>query len=51
MAFDRDGVAGTAVALEDALTEIAEGESQRVIDADRGIAVIGGKFDCGSRTT
>ena len=32
MAFDRDGDAGTAVALEDALAEIAEGESQRVID-------------------
>src|SRR5277367_2275216 len=32
MSFDRDGDAGTAVALEDALTEIAEGENQRVID-------------------
>src|SRR5271168_3713607 len=32
MSFDRDGDAGTAAALEDALTEIAEGESQRVID-------------------
>src|SRR5271154_3496015 len=32
MSFDRDGDAGTAVALEDALAEIAEGESQRVID-------------------
>ena len=30
MAFDRDGDAGTAVALDDALTEIASGESQRV---------------------
>src|SRR5207249_5990728 len=32
MAFDREGDAGTAVALEDALAEIAEGECQRVID-------------------
>src|SRR5215470_18736316 len=32
MAFDRDGDAGTAVALEDALAEIASGESQRVTD-------------------
>src|SRR5208282_5592338 len=32
MSFDRDGDAGTAAALEDALAEIAEGESQRVID-------------------
>src|SRR5271155_3073777 len=32
MSFDRDGDAGTAVALEDALAEIAEGEGQRVID-------------------
>jgi hypothetical protein len=32
MAFDQDGDAGTAVAIEDALAEIAEGESQRVID-------------------
>src|SRR5271170_7814784 len=32
MSFDRDGDAGTAVALEDALAEIAEGESQRVTD-------------------
>src|SRR5438132_12156981 len=31
-AFDRDGDAGTAVALEDALAEIASGESQRVTD-------------------
>src|SRR5262249_5319164 len=30
MAFDRNGDAGTAVALDDALTEIAAGESQRV---------------------
>src|SRR6202040_3915493 len=30
MSFDRDGDAGTAVALEDALAEIAEGESQRL---------------------
>src|SRR5260370_42285973 len=32
MSFDRDGDAGTAAALEDALAEIAEGEAQRVID-------------------
>src|SRR5260370_4248675 len=32
MSFDREGDAGTAVALEDALAEIAEGEGQRVID-------------------
>src|SRR3979409_216330 len=32
MSFDRDGDAGTAKALEDALTEIAGGEAQRVID-------------------
>src|SRR3954447_24881350 len=32
MSFDRNGDAGTAAALEDALTEIAEGEGQRVID-------------------
>src|SRR4051795_4211499 len=32
MSFDRDGDAGTAAALEDALTQIAEGEGQRVID-------------------
>src|SRR4029077_19300818 len=32
MAFDRDGDAGTAAALQDALAEIAEGESRRVID-------------------
>ena len=32
MSFDRDGDAGTATALEDALAEIAEGEGQRVID-------------------
>ena len=30
--FDRDGDAGTAKALDDALAEIAEGEGQRVID-------------------
>ena len=30
MSFDQDGDAGTAVALEDALAEIASGESQRV---------------------
>src|SRR4029079_7397376 len=32
MAFDRNGDAGTAEALKDALAEIAEGEGQRVID-------------------
>jgi len=32
MAFDHDGDAGTAEALKDALTEIATGESQRVVD-------------------
>ena len=32
MAFDRDGDAGTAVALEDALAEIASGESERLTD-------------------
>jgi len=32
MSFDREGDAGTAAALQDALTEIAEGEGQRVID-------------------
>jgi len=32
MAFDKDGDAGTAKAIEDALAEIAEGEGQRVID-------------------
>lgn len=32
MSFDRDGDAGTVKALEDALAEIASGESQRVID-------------------
>ena len=32
MAFARDGDAGTAMALEDALAEIASGESQRVSD-------------------
>ena len=32
MSFDRDGDAGTAAALQDALAEIAEGEAQRVID-------------------
>src|SRR3954465_604018 len=32
MAFDRDGDAGTAQAIEDALAEIAEGEGRRVID-------------------
>jgi len=31
-AFDRDGDAGTAKAIEDALAEIAEGEGRRVID-------------------
>src|SRR6202171_3036666 len=32
MSFDREGDAGTAAALEDALTQIAEGEGQRVTD-------------------
>lgn len=32
MSFDREGDAGTSTALEDALTQIAEGEGQRVID-------------------
>jgi hypothetical protein len=32
MSFDRDGDAGTVKALEDALAQIATGESQRVID-------------------
>src|SRR6266404_2488201 len=32
MSFDRNGDAGTAAALEDALTQIAGGEAQRVID-------------------
>src|ERR1700735_1200094 len=32
MSFDRNGDAGTAKALQDALTEIANGEGQRVID-------------------
>ena len=32
MSFDREGDAGTAAAIEDALAQIAEGEGQRVID-------------------
>jgi hypothetical protein len=32
MSFDRDGDAGTAAAIQDALAEIAEGEGQCVID-------------------
>ena len=32
MSFDRDGDAGTAAALEDALAQIAEGEGQRVVE-------------------
>src|SRR6202022_4243761 len=32
MSFDRDGDAGTAAAIQDALAEIAEGEAQRVTD-------------------
>jgi hypothetical protein len=32
MAFDRDGDAGTTMAIQDALTEIAEGEGQRVTE-------------------
>jgi len=35
MSFDRKGDAGTGAALEDALAQIAEGESQRVIDMIR----------------
>jgi hypothetical protein len=33
MAFDRDGDAGTAVALDDACAEVISGEERRVIDA------------------
>src|SRR5712692_2293850 len=32
MSFDRDGDAGTAAAIQDALAEIAEGEGHRVSD-------------------
>src|SRR3984885_14137178 len=32
MSFDQNGDAGTAVAIQDALTEIAEGEGQGVVD-------------------
>src|ERR1700731_916728 len=32
MSFDREGDAGTAAAIQDALAEIAEGEGQRVAD-------------------
>src|SRR6202171_3732187 len=32
MSFDRDGDAGTAAAIQDALAEISEGEGQRVTD-------------------
>ena len=32
MSFDRDGDAGTAKAIEDALAEIATGEGRRVVD-------------------
>ena len=32
LAFDQDGDAGTAKAIEDALAEIADGEGRRVID-------------------
>src|SRR5580700_10049001 len=32
MSFDRDGDAGTATAIQDALAEIADGEGQRVSD-------------------
>src|SRR6266851_5149828 len=41
MSFDRDGDAGTAAALEDALTLIAEGEGQRVL-AEPGARLRGG---------
>jgi hypothetical protein len=36
MSFDQQGDAGTAKAFEDALAQIAEGESQRVIDMIQG---------------
>jgi hypothetical protein len=32
MSFDRDGDAGTAAAIEDALAQVAEGEGQRVVE-------------------
>ena len=32
MSFDREGDAGTAAAIQDALAEIAKGEGQRIID-------------------
>src|SRR5690242_15065183 len=32
LSFDRDGDAGTAKAIEDALAEIADGEGERVIE-------------------
>src|SRR3954453_8009675 len=32
MSFDRDGDAGTTTAIQDALTQIAEGEGKRVTD-------------------
>ena len=32
MSFDQDGDAGTAVAMEDALAQVAEGDTQAVID-------------------
>jgi hypothetical protein len=32
MSFDQSGDAGTAIAIQDALAEIAEGEGQRVVD-------------------
>src|SRR5436190_14579467 len=32
MSFDREGDAGTAAAIQDALAEIAEGEAERVMD-------------------
>jgi len=32
MSFDREGDAGTTAALKDALTQIAEGEGQRIVD-------------------
>src|SRR3954454_24899251 len=32
MSFDQNGRAGTAAAVQDALSEIAEGEGQRVVD-------------------
>jgi hypothetical protein len=53
MSFDRDGDAGTAAAIQDALAEIAEGEAQRVIDmiAKAPPGPIKTKWGLGFRTT